>query len=258
MTSSSGSDTPNQSGRAESKAAKRLPSQDAETAPSAQPSAPRPSSGPGAAQSDIASFVLRFTQDLWRDAAGEPHLRWRGHIRHVQSDADARFTEFADAVAFMRAQLARLTEASVAEAPEADRESVMLASLEIWERFAQTSAEVLAEALKASVDRGESLGREAYDLWTQGLEFWKPLAGAWGLGGLAAGGTRATDAEAAGMDGPEGGAAPAGTGRESESEREQRDLADRAAILEAMAKTQRQLDGLAESLARLDAEERPG
>jgi hypothetical protein len=230
-------------------------SRDAKKSPKARTSAPQPAPAPGAAQSDIASFVLRFTQDLWRDAAGEPQLRWRGHIRHVQSDADARFVDFADAVAFMRAQLARLTEASVSDATEADRESVMQASLEIWERFAQTSAEVLAEALKASVDRGENLGREAYDLWSKGLEFWKPLTGAWGLGGSSSVGASEDEADPA----PSGeqaaaGAAPVGaTGDVGGASG-----ADRAAILESMAAMQRQLDALAESLARLDAEDEGG
>ena len=35
---------------------------------------------------NIASFMLRFTQEMWRDMQGEPHIRWRGHIRHVQGD----------------------------------------------------------------------------------------------------------------------------------------------------------------------------
>ena len=53
----------------------------------------RSSRAPAEAGRDVASFVLRFTQDLYEDEAGEPRVRWRGHIRHVQSDADARFTD---------------------------------------------------------------------------------------------------------------------------------------------------------------------
>ena len=29
------------------------------------------------AQRDIASFVLRFTQELWQDPQGEPRVEWR-------------------------------------------------------------------------------------------------------------------------------------------------------------------------------------
>lgn len=58
---------------------------------------------------NIASFVLRFTQELWEDAQQEPHVRWRGHIRHVQGEEENRFTDFAEAASFMQRHLTQLT-----------------------------------------------------------------------------------------------------------------------------------------------------
>ncbi len=49
-------------------------------------------------ETTIASFVLRFTQEEAADPAGSP---WRGIIRHVQSNEQARFTRFQDALDFI-------------------------------------------------------------------------------------------------------------------------------------------------------------
>ncbi|MEX1018348.1 MAG: hypothetical protein WDZ49_01740 [Litorilinea sp.] len=53
-------------------------------------------------QCDIASFVLRFKQQVRHDADGAPHVEWRGHIRHVQHDAEMCFTELHEAIEFMQ------------------------------------------------------------------------------------------------------------------------------------------------------------
>lgn len=50
-------------------------------------------------ETSIASFVLRFTQEITPDTdAAAP---WRAVIRHVQSDEEAHFTRMDDALAFM-------------------------------------------------------------------------------------------------------------------------------------------------------------
>jgi len=49
---------------------------------------------------DVTSFVMRFTQETWVQD-GRPRRRWRGLIKHVQSDAEQPFTQFADAVRFI-------------------------------------------------------------------------------------------------------------------------------------------------------------
>lgn len=47
----------------------------------------------------IASFILRFTQELTSDT--EPMAPWRAVIRHVQSDEEAHFTQMDEALAFI-------------------------------------------------------------------------------------------------------------------------------------------------------------
>ncbi len=43
----------------------------------------------------ISSFILRFTQETDADTP------WRGVVRHVQSDEEARFTRIEEALRFM-------------------------------------------------------------------------------------------------------------------------------------------------------------
>ncbi len=119
---------------------------------------------------DIASFVLRFTQDAWEEPREGRRLRWRGHIRHVQGDAEAHFTDFADAVAFMQAELARMTLASVADVSEAERAGLLQDSLKIWERFASD----YADAVSGAVEQSERYQRQAMDLFQKTLGAWAP------------------------------------------------------------------------------------
>ena len=58
-------------------------------------------------QRDVASFLIRFTQDLWRSPTGDPQIAWRGHIRHVQGETEETFTDFAEALKFIQDHLAQ-------------------------------------------------------------------------------------------------------------------------------------------------------
>jgi len=49
---------------------------------------------------NIVSFVIRFTPEPAEEASGAP--RYRGAIRHVQTDQESSFTCWADAVEFIQ------------------------------------------------------------------------------------------------------------------------------------------------------------
>ncbi len=52
---------------------------------------------------DMTSFVLRFVREITEDQ----QTRWRGTINHVQSNTKLNFTQFAEAVQFMQAQMGK-------------------------------------------------------------------------------------------------------------------------------------------------------
>ncbi len=87
---------------------------------------------------DVASFLIRFVQDLWQDAQGEPHVQWRGHINHVQADKELSFTDFGEAVKFIQGQLSELTVNAIPEDSQMDPEQVLRESYRLWDQFAAT------------------------------------------------------------------------------------------------------------------------
>jgi hypothetical protein len=55
-----------------------------------------------ALETNVTSFVMRFMQERVTDHTTDPpQTDWRGFIRHVQTNNDLHFTDFADAVAFI-------------------------------------------------------------------------------------------------------------------------------------------------------------
>lgn len=123
---------------------------------------------------NIASFVLRFTQELWQDADGEPHVRWRGHIRHVQGSDEDRFTDFAEAVAFMQHHLTQLTAETLAsdETEEKSQERVFRESFKLWEQFASSYTDLMTKAVERSIKQSEAFKEQVDEVKEQALKTW--------------------------------------------------------------------------------------
>jgi ABC-type phosphate transport system auxiliary subunit len=60
---------------------------------------------------DMVSFVLRFV----REAGEEQQARWRGVVKHVQSNSEASFSQFSEAFAFMQSYVNDIAQASYEE-----------------------------------------------------------------------------------------------------------------------------------------------
>ncbi|MEM1126623.1 MAG: hypothetical protein AAGI71_08230 [Bacteroidota bacterium] len=110
-----------------------------------------------ASHRNIASFLVRFTQDLWQDAVGDPQVRWQGTIRHVQGDEQVPFTEVADAVAFMQRELATLTLHTLDAVPNIDRTKGLQESFKIWERFASSYTDFMVGQVQRGLDQTQAL-----------------------------------------------------------------------------------------------------
>ncbi len=121
---------------------------------------------------DVASFVLRFSQDLWREAGGQPRVRWRGHIRHVQGDAEARFTDFSDAVAFMQRQLAQLTLESVAQDDAQGQAQALSESFQLWEKVTEGYRDVWLGAIRTAVDGTQAMRRQVGQQLERAWPWW--------------------------------------------------------------------------------------
>ena len=121
----------------------------------------------------IASFLLRFTQDMWRDAVGEPHLQWRGQIRHVQGDSEATFTDFAQAVDFIQDQLTNLTINSITGGNQMEQEKLMRESFKLWEQFASTYSNMMFDAMEKTIKQSEAIKEQMDEAVQKAMKGWE-------------------------------------------------------------------------------------
>ncbi|MBE7551311.1 MAG: hypothetical protein HS126_09590 [Anaerolineales bacterium] len=124
-------------------------------------------------QNNVASFVLRFTQEMWRDAQDEPHVQWRGHIRHVQGDEEDRFTDFAEAVAFIQRYLAQLTMEAIAGGQNMNQEKVLQESFKLWEQFASSYTGMMFEAMEQTVKQSQTFKEQIDQATQRALKAWQ-------------------------------------------------------------------------------------
>ncbi len=103
---------------------------------------------------DLVSFVLRFV----REASEDQQARWRGVIKHVQTNTEASFGQFSEALLFMQEHVNEVIKSGFAEseqfAKRANRLNPMEESAKLWGSFMTPYADMMAnsigEAMEAS------------------------------------------------------------------------------------------------------------
>ncbi|MCB0211347.1 MAG: hypothetical protein KDJ52_18555 [Anaerolineae bacterium] len=123
---------------------------------------------------NIASFVLRFTQELWEDAQQEPHVRWRGHIRHVQGEEENRFTDFAEAASFMQRHLTQLTVDSLSKKKEGiSQEKIMQETFKLWEQFTSSYTNMMFSAMEQGIKQSRAFKDQMDETREKILRAWQ-------------------------------------------------------------------------------------
>lgn len=124
-------------------------------------------------QHNVASYVLRFTQDLYEDEDHDAHVRWRGHIRHVQGDETQRFTDFAEAVGFIQRGLAELTADTLSGTENMSQEKVFAESFKLWEQFASSYTDIMRNAMEQTLKQSELINQQVEAARAQALKAWQ-------------------------------------------------------------------------------------
>lgn len=124
-------------------------------------------------QRQIASFVVRFTQHLWKDPQEGPRVQWRGNIRHVQGDEQLSFTDLSEALAFIQRHLTELTMSATAGEAQPQREQALRESFQIWNRLAATYSDLLLDAVQAGFSQSGVLQEQVDRAVAQALEAWQ-------------------------------------------------------------------------------------
>ncbi|MCB9135557.1 MAG: hypothetical protein H6636_09025 [Anaerolineales bacterium] len=125
-------------------------------------------------QRQVASFLLRFTQDMWQDENGEPKVQWRGNIHHVQGDEEIPFTDFTEALLFMQKQLQDLTLQAFPTADAKMQEKMLAESFKLWEQFAANYSKMLFLAMEQTIQRSQEIQYQVGDAFTKAFDVWMP------------------------------------------------------------------------------------
>lgn len=125
---------------------------------------------------DLVSFVIRFV----REAGESQQARWRGIIRHVQSNQRASFKEFAEAVAFMQQFVNDIAQANIAHenlAGEDDPQgNPFVETAQLWGDFMPRYTRMMMEAMGEAVG-----GKSDWDLTKPMEQAMGSTLSAWGM-----------------------------------------------------------------------------
>lgn len=127
-------------------------------------------------QRETASFLLRFTHDLWQDRRGEPRITWRGHLRHIQAGEEFHFTDLTKAMIFIKRSLLQLTRASCPAADPNYQEKAMQESFKLWEKFAQSYTEMMLETVDRNVENSDEIQKQVGAAVKEAMKPWWLLA----------------------------------------------------------------------------------
>jgi predicted transcriptional regulator len=97
---------------------------------------------------ETASFVLRFTQKIFKNDENEPQVQWRGTIRHVQSGDETRFSKYEDASDFVQSKLAELTMQAVEDKSPEEQKGILSKSFDLWKKMAVNTPKLVIESIK--------------------------------------------------------------------------------------------------------------
>ena len=102
-----------------------------------------------AKQDQTASFLLRFTQNIFQDDQGESNVQWRGKITHVQGNDSQSFSEIKDAMTFIQEKLSAMTLSAIKEdVSQEEKEGILNKSMDIWKKLAKSYPKMVVEAIK--------------------------------------------------------------------------------------------------------------
>jgi len=96
---------------------------------------------------ETASFMVRFNQKIFEED-GESKVQWRGKISHVQGGEEQNFSDFNDALLFMRDRLANLTKEATKDKTTEQQEGILQKSLYMWKTMKEVGPKVLMETIK--------------------------------------------------------------------------------------------------------------
>ena len=112
---------------------------------------------------ETPSFMLRFTQKIFKNKEGESQVQWRGNIRHVQGGDEKRFSEFDDAVNFIQGKLAEMTIQQMEDKSPEEQKGILSKSFTLWKKMALSGPKMVMETIKDPKKQVEQIQSQIQD-----------------------------------------------------------------------------------------------
>ena len=103
---------------------------------------------------DVVSFVLRFIRE---ESNGGP-ARWRGVIKHVQSDRSADFAAFSDALQFMQSHVDDAVRQAFSQGDPTTPETILAETARLWGEMAPRYTDLMLQSMEVMLDQGRRMG----------------------------------------------------------------------------------------------------
>jgi hypothetical protein len=135
-------------------------------------------------EQDLVSFVLRFV----REAGEEQQARWRGVVKHVQSNTEASFSQFAEALAFMQGYVNDVAQSSFKETaqvgqamadPSAYGANPFAETARLWGEYMPRYTQMMVDSVNEAMATGAGMVRPVEEMMESTMT-------AWGMPGRAA------------------------------------------------------------------------
>jgi hypothetical protein len=125
---------------------------------------------------DLVSFVLRFV----REAGEDQQARWRGVIKHVQSNTETSFTQFSEALEFMQSYVNDVVEASFQETRKLGATfgdmNPFMETARLWGDFMPRYAQMMMDSMEKAASTAS--GRSVAESMEQAMD---ATLAAWGM-----------------------------------------------------------------------------
>lgn len=99
---------------------------------------------------DVVSFVLRFI----REGGDNEPARWRGVIKHVQSDSTNDFARFSDALQFMQDHVNEAIRQSFAGNEPLSPDKMMAETARLWGEMAPRYTDIMLQSMELMLEQG--------------------------------------------------------------------------------------------------------
>jgi hypothetical protein len=123
------------------------------------------------------SFVLRFV----REAGDEQQARWRGVVKHVQSNTEASFSQFAEALAFMQNYVNDVAQSSFKETarmgqtladPDAFGANPFTETARLWGAYMPRYTQMMVDSMNEAMATGADLAKPVEEMMGSTMSAW--------------------------------------------------------------------------------------